>query len=251
MKYGWVPDLPDHRDLKFTAPMTAMAAETLPSSVDLRPLCPPVYNQGQLGSCTANAIAGAIQFDQLKQKVVTPFNPSRLFIYYNERVMENTVASDSGAMIRDGIKSVAQQGVPPESMWSYDESMFATAPSADAVAAAQTHLVTAYHSVAQDLIDMKTCLAAGFPFVFGFSVYADFESDQVATTGILGLPGHNESQLGGHAVLCVGYNDETQRFIVRNSWGNSWGQQGYFEMPYDYLTNPDMADDFWVINFTS
>ncbi len=95
------------------------------------PQCPPVYNQGQLGSCTANAIAGAIQFDRMKQKLAPDFTPSRLFIYYNERVIEHSVASDSGAQIRDGIKSVARQGDCPETEWPYVIAKFKTKPSAE------------------------------------------------------------------------------------------------------------------------
>src|SRR3989440_2703094 len=110
--YGWIPDLPDQRDHLYAAPPPVVSA--LPPSSDLRPHCPPVYDQGQLGSCTANAIGAAIQFDRMKQNLSPNFVPSRLFIYYNERVMEGTVSTDSGAQIRDGIKSVAKQGACPE-----------------------------------------------------------------------------------------------------------------------------------------
>src|SRR5882672_7429720 len=129
--YGWVPDLPDHRDLVYSAPAAFITA--LPTAVDLRLQCPPVYDQGQLGSCTGNAIAGAIEFGRLKQKV-SDFVPSRLFIYYNERVVEHTVNSDSGAQIRDGMKVVAKQGAPPESDWPYDISKFADKPPASVYA---------------------------------------------------------------------------------------------------------------------
>ena len=117
-RYGWIPDLPDHRDYAYAAPVAALVK--LPALVDLRAACPAVYDQGQLGSCTANAIGAAVEFDQMKQKLKEVFMPSRLFIYYNERVMEGTVDQDSGAQIRDGIKSVAKQGVCPEEMWPYD-----------------------------------------------------------------------------------------------------------------------------------
>src|SRR5215469_6767170 len=122
-RYGWIPDLPDHRDLLYAAPVAALQA--LPGKVDLTSKCAPVYDQGQLGSCTANAIGGAIQFEQMKQSIPN-FTPARLFIYYNERAIEGTVASDSGAQIRDGVKSVAQQGACPETMWPYVISKFAT-----------------------------------------------------------------------------------------------------------------------------
>jgi len=246
-KYGWIPDLPDHRDLKY---VSLMSVDTLPVSVDLRPYCPPIYDQGNLGSCTANAISAAIEFDQFKQKLKFPFVPSRLFIYYNERVIEGSVKSDSGAMIRDGIKTVAKQGAPPEKYWPYIESKFRKKPTATSYKKATYYTVTKYQSVGQTVDEMKACLSSGFPFVFGFTVYESFESQTVAQTGIVSMPTPNESVLGGHAVLCVGYNDATQRFIVRNSWGDSWGQHGYFEMPYAYLANPDLSDDFWVVNVT-
>ena len=124
-RYGWIPDLPDARDHLYAAPMAVVA---LPLKADLRPNCPPVYDQGQLGSCTANAIGAAIQFDRMKQHLSPDFIPSRLFIYYNERVMEGTVSTDSGAMIRDGIKSVAKQGACPERDWPYDIAKFAMRP---------------------------------------------------------------------------------------------------------------------------
>src|SRR5450631_3625349 len=115
--YGWLPDLPDQRDFTYAAPQ---APKALPKSVDLRAQCPAVYDQGQLGSCTANSIGGAVEFELMKQKAPV-FMPSRLFIYYNERVIENTVNSDNGAQIRDGIKTVNQQGVCPETAWPRSE----------------------------------------------------------------------------------------------------------------------------------
>jgi C1A family cysteine protease len=242
--YGWTPDLPDHRDHLFAAPLEKIVA--LPPKADLRKGCPAVYDQGQLGSCTANAIAAAMEFDLLKQKL-TDFMPSRLFIYYNERVMEHTVASDAGAQIRDGIKSVGNQGVCPEPEWPYDPAKFADQPPQTAYADALKNKAISYQAVARDLVQMKGCLAAGYPFVLGFTVYTAFESQQVATTGVLNMPASGESVLGGHAVLAVGYDDPSQRFIVRNSWGNAWGQKGYFTMPYAYLLTANLSSDFWTV----
>jgi C1A family cysteine protease len=244
-KYGWLPDLPDIRDHVYAAPAPVLGA--LPASVDLRPNCPPVYDQGQLGSCTGNAIAGAIQFEREKQKLSPDFIPSRLFIYYNERVIEGTVESDSGAQIRDGIKSVGTTGACPESVWPYDISKFAVKPPANAFKAGHKDKVVRYSRVLQTPAQLKGCLASGYPFVFGFTVYESFESQQVASTGVVPMPGPRESTIGGHAVMAVGYDDASQRFTVRNSWGEGWGQEGYFTIPYAYLTDDNLAADFWTI----
>lgn len=243
--YGWIPDLPDKRDYKFSAPLKLLKA--LPSKVDLTSKMPPVYDQGQLGSCTSNAIVGAVEYDQILQGNKY-FLPSRLFLYYNERDMEGTVNEDSGAMIRDGIKSMVDLGDCPETVWPYDIPKFAVKPSADCYAQALKNQVLVYRRINYDLNQMKGCLASGFPFIIGFTVYESFESQEVANTGQVPMPGPDEYVLGGHAVLVVGYDDSTQRFIVRNSWGEGWGLRGYFTMPYAYLTDPNLADDFWAIN---
>ena len=244
--YGWTPDAPDQRDVLYAAP--APHQQAAPESVDLRPQCPPVYDQGQIGSCTANAIAGAIEFDQKKQNL-PEFTPSRLFIYYNERVIENTVASDAGGRIRDGIKSVASLGAPPETEWPYvnPETNFSQKPPDQAYIDAKANLVTLYQRLIQELSTLKGCLASGFPFVFGFTAYQSFEGDDVAKSGILPMPKSREQVVGGHAVVCVGYDDNAQQFIVRNSWGVDWGLKGYFMMPYAYLTNHRLASDLWTI----
>lgn len=243
-RYGWTPDLPDQRDHLYAAPPPVLGQ--LPPSADLTPSCPPVYDQGQLGSCTANAIAAAIEFDRLKQKM-PDIQPSRLFIYYNEREMEGTVNSDSGAQIRDGIKSVAQQGVCPEQEWPYDISKFSQKPPATAYQDALTDRAVSYQRVLQDLTQMRGCLASGYPFVFGFTVYTSFESPQVAQTGHAPLPGPGEQQIGGHAVMAVGYDDSSQSLIVRNSWGSGWGMKGYFTLPYTYVSQASLAANFWTI----
>ena len=244
LRHGWNPDLPDHRDHKYAVP--PHIATKLPASVDLRSHCPAPYDQGNLGSCTANAIAGAIEFDRKKQKL-SDWVPSRLFIYFNERAMEGTVSSDSGAQIRDGIKSVNVKGACSETTWPYVESKFTEAPSSTAYGEAWHHRTVSYQSVTQNLSQLKGCLASGYPIVFGFTVYDSFESDAVAQTGDLDMPTSSEQVVGGHAVVLVGYDDKAQRFLVRNSWGSNWGKAGYFTMPYAYVINPDLADDFWTI----
>ncbi len=248
-RYGWIPDLPDQRDHLYAAPVALLPV--LPAKTDLTSQCPPVYDQGQLGSCTANAIAAAIQFDLLKQAELPAFTPSRLFIYYNERAMEGTVNSDSGAQIRDGIKSVGQQGDCPETEWPYAIAKFRTKPPAQCYRDAIRHKAVLYQRLTPVLSQLKGCLASGYPFVFGFTVYESFESATVAKTGHAPLPAAGEQSVGGHAVVGVGYDDRRQWFIVRNSWGAAWGLKGYFTLPYAYVTNPNLAADFWTIRVVS
>jgi len=241
--YGWKPDLPDHRDFVYSK-LFAMPV-TLPKTVDLRPKCSPMENQRRLGSCTAQALVGALEFlENLKNM---PFmDLSRLFVYYNERVIEGTVLWDSGAMLRDGVKTLQQQGVCNEKSWPYIIIRYKCKPWKKCYADALNHQITAYERI-NTLDEMRACLADGYPFVFGFSVYSSFESLEVSRTGVVNMPQPGERLLGGHAVMAVGYNDDDQRFIVRNSWGTDWGQKGYFTMPYAYLEDRNLSDDFWTI----
>ena len=259
-RYGWKPDLPDQRDFSYCVPPSVV--QSIPGAIDLRLQCPPIYDQGQIGSCTANAIAAALEFDMTKQGL-SAFTPSRLFIYYNERMMEGTVGSDSGAFIRDGIKSVASMGDCPETEWTYDGTAAgagnvfapgakaATAPDPGCYTDAVRHKALTYLSIDQNLADMKGCLAAGYPFVFGFSAYESIESEAVALSGKIPTPSASEQMIGGHAVLAVGYDDLAQAFIIRNSWGGAWGQRGYGSIPYTYLLDDNLASDFWTIRTVS
>lgn len=247
-KYGWKRDIPDYRDYKLEFHSNLIANN--PPSVDLRPQDSPIYDQGNAGSCTGNSTAGAIEFVRRKlgQK---DFIPSRLFLYYNGRADEGSAGEDSGAQIRDVIKEAVNQGAPSETDWPYSDQLadVITKPSQKAYDDAKLDLVTIYQSLQQTLNQLKACLTTGFPFVFGFTVYSSFESAQVASTGIVPMPGGVFDQpVGGHAVMCVGYDDSIQRFIVRNSWGTSWGQMGYCTFPYNYMINPNLCSDFWAIN---
>lgn len=258
--YGWRKQREDIRDYLFV--VAAPFVATLPPVVDLRPGCPPVYDQGRIGSCTANAIAAALDFARIKNGV-QPITPSRLFIYWQERNAEGTVPKDAGGVLRDGIKLVNSVGAPPEALWPYDDTPADPSthlwpegarptimPDEVAQQEASSYESIIYLAVPQSLDQMRGCLAQGFPFVFGFQVYAGFESQEVAQTGDAYLPSSGEACLGGHAVLCVGYDDGSRRFMCRNSWGEGWGRDGYFTMPYEYMTNPQLASDFWSIRST-
>lgn len=238
-KYGWVKDRKDDRDFKFSAIMPENIA--LPSNVDLRAKCPPVFDQGDLGSCTANALAGNVGF------IHSGFIPSRLFIYYDERSIEHTIHDDSGAQIRDGIKSLVKQGVCAEGLWPYEISKFADKPSPSCYQEAKLDLISSYHALSNDLNELKTCLAQGYPFVMGITVYASFESIEVAKSGLIPMPTDTEECLGGHALMVAGYDDDKKSFLVRNSWGEAWGIAGYCWMPYDYITNGNLTSDLWTI----
>ncbi len=258
--YGWIPDLPDHRDHVFAASREVL--RSLPARVDLRPDCPPVYDQGHIGSCTANAIAAALEYDQFHQGYRNVFTPSRLFIYYNQRLMESTDNYDAGAMLRNGIKSVSKLGVCPETTWPYDPNPFPPSPLVpplssnarldvqpppSAYTQARQHRPVSYQRVQRTLSQMKGCLASGHPFVFGFTVYDSFESNAVAKSGAVPMPGPGEALQGGHAVMAVGYDDVQSRFLCRNSWKPKWGMRGYFTLPYAYLLDESLSDDFWMM----
>lgn len=240
-RYGWRPDTPDIRDLYHV-----FGVSSQPRHVDLRSGLPVSYDQGQLGSCTANAIGAAYEFG-LRKQGKSDFMPSRLFIYYNERLIEGSVRTDAGAEIRDGIKTLASQGVCTEASWPYVVSKFARKPPKRCYTQALKHQALVYKRVNQTVDDLRATLASGLPVVIGFSVYDSFESQEVADTGILNMPDKGESLLGGHAVLVVGYDDSSGRWIVRNSWGTSWGMNGHFTMPYAYLTDTDLSSDFWTV----
>ena len=241
--FGWKRDLPDPRDFKFkvTAPVE------LPTSVDLRKECPPVYNQGELGSCTANALGGAYQFDQIKQKK-KDFVPSRLFIYYNERVIEGTVNEDAGAMIRDGIKTMVKDGVCPETMWPYKTWKFKKKPAPECYVTALENQVLEYRRITpHSLYEVKHCLTEGYPITFGFMIFDSMMTDRVAKTGVVPVPSNLEQPMGGHAVLAIGYDDEKKALLVRNSWGKQWGIDGDFWLPYEFVTQRNMSADYWTI----
>lgn len=246
-KYGWKRDLPDFRDIRCSL-VDGVSSYVWPHSVDLRKsgFMPPVYDQGQLGSCTGNGIAGAIEYDMAAQKLDV-WAPSRLWIYYYERVLEGTVDQDAGAAIRDGFKVINNKGFCSEKTWPYDISQFTVQPNADAQKEASVDRVLKYQRVDQTFNALKGVLAHGHPIVFGISVYESFESDAVNSTGIVPMPAATEQLLGGHCIVLVGYDDNKQLFTFRNSWGTGWADNGFGYLPYAYVINPNLASDFWIV----
>jgi C1A family cysteine protease len=241
-KFGWIPDTKDERDFQYLVSAEIRKLPQLPKQASVLDKCPKVYQQGDLGSCVGNAVGGAIEFIEPIQKI-TFGTPSRLFIYYNAREIEGTTKEDSGCMIRNAIKSVVNQGVCPETSWPYIISNFAIKPDDSCYQMALGSQVISYHRIGYVLSDLKSCIIEGFPFTVGIQVYENFPMD--TSTGLISMP--QGQALGGHAVDVVGYDDISRMFVIRNSWGEEWGDNGYGYLPYDYLTNPSLASDFWTI----
>jgi C1A family cysteine protease len=268
-KYGWIPDRPDPRDRVFAA---AKTRDELPESVTLRHLCSAVEDQGKLSSCVGNACAGLLEVLENKgattfTKKLTPWEKflcnvgvkksgctgtftvgfmdvSRLFIYYNARARDGMERNDGGCSIRSALKELNAKGYCWEKEWPYDWGKVNTRPVSMCYASAKDHAITEYNSLFT-VTDMMACLADGYPFVIGLSIYESFEGSKARITGVIKMPSPKESSLGGHAVLCIGYNKKTERFLMKNSWGAGWGDGGYFTIPFEYVAGYGM--DAWTI----
>lgn len=251
--YGWRPSRPDVRDFLYAAPLDVVAH--LPSQVDLtNPVLPapfePAWQQLNIGSCGAFTAAVDLVYAMLRQQNLTGAipRPSALFIYWITRSLMGTVNSDSGVSNRDLLKGLARYGWCNEELWPYLTANFRTRPSPQAFTQAAQRRIIQYLALPQNLDQMKGCLAQGDPFILGFSVYESLQSDYTKRTGIVRMPARTERQVGGHDVLAVAYNDDTRMFKFKNSWGANWGVQGgYGYLPYEYVTNPQLAGDFWTI----
>lgn len=253
--YGWRPDVPDHHDFRLPEP----SVDAFPTEAFLAPnLLPPIRDQGNQGSCTGHGTRSLGQYMRAKEGQ-EPLELSPRFIYYNARVMEHTVKEDSGAEIRDCIKQVARLGFASEKDCPYSAANFTKRPSNRAYVDARQDMAVEYLRPAQTLIGLKQAIAEGWGFVFGFAVYENFESPAVEQTGIMGMP--QGRMLGGHCVWACGYNDAAVHngaFLCGNSWNTNWGakhphkdERGYFYMPYSYITDNDLCDDFWVLRKVS
>ncbi|QKF93594.1 peptidase C1a [Fadolivirus algeromassiliense] len=244
-KYGWRRDTPSEKDIYHNFAI-ARSQDTI-KSVDLRDRFPAVYDQGELGSCTANGIAAVYEFDEMKENEEKVFTPSRLFIYYNERKANGTIDQDSGASIRDAVMEISKVGVCPETLWTYDIIKYTDCPPQECYDDATKHKCIQYKRVQQTAKQIKQCLIEGFPIVFGIEVYASFETDDVKKTGVIPVPQQEEKYLGGHCIVLCGYDDDKKVFIFRNSWGTAWGDNGYGYLPYGYVLDSKLASDFWTV----
>ena len=223
------------------------AGQDAPPAISLRPQMPAVYDQGQLGSCTANSIGAILEFNELKQDEAGATTPSRLFIDYNERLMEGTVKQDGGAQIRDGIKSVAQVGAPPEPLWPYIVAKFAVKPRRSRTRRRRSTRPSATDACCRTRRRFRTSShrASRSRRVYGLRVVRDRRRR-----------GRNRSDAGANGAgtrRTCGRRDRYKTIKgsciskCRNSWGPTWADQGYFWMPAGYLTSASLASDFWVI----
>lgn len=221
---------------------------TLPASVDLRTTgkVSPVYDQGQLGACTAFAMGKGLRETLTNLNGGTAKPVSALYLYYKERERMGTINEDSGAMMTDGMEVLKANGDCLDATMPYDISKFKVKPSAAADTEAANLKIDGF-TLLNGLDQLKAQLAEGKPAVFGYVVYKSFMSPVVASTGKMPMPKPNEQVLGGHAVMIVGYDDAQKVLIIKNSWGSKWGDKGYFYMPYDYVT-ADRVDEIFVAN---
>ena len=239
-KYGWKRDSPDYRDKYMHYDLLLDGGD-----LDLKNKMPGIYDQQNIGSSVANAVAAAYEYNQIQLDENHIFIPSRLFIYYNTREVENTTAYDAGAQIRNTIKSININGICSETKWNYDPQYFNIKPPDECYIQIPP---IKYYRILQDIKSLKGCLSHGVPFILGFSVYDNFEKI-TKDNNTLSMPDAADAYLGGHSGLCVGYDDSEKVFIIRNSFGLEWGDQGHFNMKYEYLLNTNLCSDIWIIKF--
>ena len=252
MNLGCVKDQPDPRDFKFLK--TTHWTELSP--IDLRPFCPPIRSQGYIGSCTAFGSTQLFDFVRRKNKLVN-WKPSPLFTYYATRKFANLQDQDSGASVREALKSTARDGVAMERYWPYEMSKYTENPPEEAWINAEKHQALEYFRV--DDFDKSVflgCLNDGYPFIFGIYLYTSFNSFQTVLTGIVPMPDkENEKRIGGHCMMAVGWKKmeqegvEKEFLIVQNSWGDTWADKGFCYIPMEYVMSNDTFD-FWTIRLT-
>ncbi len=284
-KFGWRRDLPDIRDytvnqnqvsvrllsignqkpiieLLKKAGLGKKTSGKMPLKVDLRKWCSPIEQQGNIGSCTAHAGVGILEYHE-KRCYGKILDASRLFLYKTTRNLMKE-AGDCGGYLRHTMGAMALFGLPPEEYWPYIEARFDEEPPAFCYSFAQNYQSIQYYRhdpvgiPKNDILDsVKAHLAAGLPSMFGFTVYSSYI--QADKNGMIPFPNQNERVAGGHAVVAVGYDDNIKirnenpkgretigAIIIRNSWGKEWGDKGYGWLPYEYILS-GLADEWWSL----
>jgi C1A family cysteine protease len=223
----------------------------LPTSGSIKQYCTSIYDQGQLGSCTANAFCGAYRAMALQKSGSITFEPSRLYLYYAERAMEGQISADCGADVIDGESYVQKYGICSEKSWPYNIPNFKKKPPTACNKEALSHKISSYSVIPIDsnlLTNIKQAINNKTPVLIAIAVYDSFESETTAKTGVVTIPKCTEQSVGGHEMCIVGYTDKPKLFTVMNSWGSNWGKGGFCYIPYSYITNPDLAFEFTVFN---
>ena len=252
---GWLPDYPDHRDYladsekgkkyikETTAKLKIKKSVLSGNPVDLRSYFTPIENQEDIGSCTAQAAAGLVEYVELNQ-FDEYLDVSRLFLYKVTRKLLG-LTGDTGAYVRTTLKALRLFGTVPETYYPYDTPHYDEEPPAFCYSFARNYQILNYYRL-QDLNEIKNVLNQGLPVAFGFTVFRSMFTPDVEETGIIPFPADNDSVAGGHAVVAAGYDDGKKRVLIRNSWGTEWGEEGYGYMPYEYFER-GLTRDYWVL----
>lgn len=242
--FGWRPDVPDVKD-----PICKIKAAKGVTSIDLRDsgFLPEVQEVANTAAAVGFAVSSVIEYGLKAVSSPKLYTPSELFIYYNARVMDGTQNNpNAGASIRNGCRTFSDLGAPPEDYWPFNVYRVVEKPDQDAYNDSVRGLVKKYERVVNsDPANITAVLSNSIPVIFGMSIYDSFMTATVAKNGKVKMPTSTDTLLGGHVMTLVGYNSTS--FIARNVWGSEWGDNGYCYIPYDYLTNTNMADDFWAI----
>tara|TARA_B110000208_G_C11799546_1_gene441260 strand:- start:2051 stop:2863 length:813 start_codon:yes stop_codon:yes gene_type:complete len=242
--YGWIPDHPNYNDNTYDAPIKNLLINR---KIDLRLNCPGICNRKNIGSSVAHAICYVYEYNIIKHDMNNIFIPSKLFLYFNQRLLKHTQEFDCGSSIRDGLSILDKIGICSEVVYPYDISLIYDKPSDEIYEEASHNKGIEYYKIKPIITNIKTLLQDSIPIIFGFGIYSSFEN-QVSDNGFtIKIPQENEKFIGGSCGVCVGFNDEKQAFIIMNSKGVEWGDKGYFYMPYLYLTNNNLCSNFWII----
>jgi C1A family cysteine protease len=242
--YNVKPSPPDARDIVYEVSEKAI----LPTKVDLSSEMPPVLDQKALGSCALNATSNILRH-LLKVEKLPEIQPSRLYLYYNTRVLiaGDSAKEDTGCILRDVCKAVQKYHACEEKVWPYIIPKFSKAPPLTAYKNAELHRQVKYVRVPLVLDTIKQLVFNKTPILIGVAVYESFETNEAISSGDIPMPDpKTEKMLGGHAIVLCGYDDDTQRFTIQNSWGTGVGKKGFFTLPYDYVLDPNLAGDFWA-----
>jgi len=244
--YGWIPDKNDNEvddnNTKYFSIHQAKYLNGIPDC-NLKSKCPPVYISSNLNSCVSNSVAFIYHYTQKKLDI--NISPSRLFLYYNTRMIENTINKDVGCQIKNCLESINLYGVCNENEYPYKiDNVFNKPP----VNFYNPDIKIKFSKIEQTIDQIKLALNNNYPIIFGFNVFESFESDEIEKTGIVPYPNEEENILGGHCAVIIGCDSDKEVFIIRNCWGFIWGDKGYFYLPYQYVINTNFCDNFWIID---